>query len=148
MAKLVSSTFLCRDKLVLVEKAVRDRCIAVDTAVAKERPVAPDVFERFEIDIAEKNFLAVMRSLGQNTAKGVGKKRSAPELKALARCRLATDVARFKADPIYDRNVNSIGDGMRALNRAPGIVLRDTELGLLRWMPADRRRIEQNMCAL
>ena len=37
---------------------------------------------------------------------------------------------------------------MGPLDGAPGVVLRDPELGLLRGMPSDGGRIEQNACAL
>ena len=49
---------------------------------------------------------------------------------------------------IHHRHVHAVGDGVGALNGAPGIVLRLAELRFLRGMPADRGGIEQNLRAL
>ena len=83
-----------------------------------------------------------MRRFGQHAAKRIAKKRSAPEFQSMARSRFAPYIPGFKSDSIHYRNINSIGDGMSALNRAPGIVLRLAELRFLRRMPANRRRIK------
>src|SRR5689334_15934227 len=48
------------------------------------------------------------------------------------------------AHSIYHADIDAVSDGMRALNGAPRVVLRSTELGLLRRVPADCRRIEEH----
>src|SRR5215471_4991206 len=63
-------------------------------------------------------------------------------------CRLTANVSGFEADAIYHRYINSVRDRMRALNRPPGVVLSDTEFGLLSRMPTYRRRIKQYIRAL
>jgi len=45
------------------------------------------------------------------------------------------DFAMLQADAIHAGNINSVGDGVGALNRLPGIVLRRAKLRLSR-MPA------------
>ena len=85
-------------------------------------------------------------AFGQHATEGIAEKRSAPEFEALARSRLAADVAGFKSDAVHHRDIDAVGDGMGALDGAPGVVLGHTELGLLRGMPADCGRIEQH-CA-
>src|SRR3954454_4462368 len=89
-----------------------------------------------------------MRSFGEHTPERIAKKRSAPELQALPGCGIPANVAGFKTNAIHDGHIHTISNSMGALNRAPGIVLRDTELSLLRRMPSDSGWIEQNICTL
>src|ERR1019366_2372239 len=86
----------------------------------------------------------VMRRLSQYATKWIAEKRSAPEFKALARCGISLNVAGFKANAIDDAHINAIGNRVSALNRSPGVMLRDSKFGLLRRMPSDGRRIKQN----
>src|SRR4051812_5657710 len=51
------------------------------------------------------------------------------------------------ADPVHHRDIDAISDSVRALDRPPGVMLRGSILFLLRWMPADRGRVEQYLCA-
>ena len=62
--------------------------------------------------------------------------------------RLAADIAGFEADAVHHADVDAVGDGVGALDGAPGVVLRRAELGLLGGMPADGGGIEQNARAL
>jgi hypothetical protein len=71
--------------LILIEQAVGDGSITIDTAVAQERPVAADVFQRLQVDIADQDFFAVMGGFGQYTAKGVAEERATPEFESRAR---------------------------------------------------------------
>ena len=54
---------------------------------------------------------------------------------------------RLESDAVRRGDVHAVGDGVAALDRAPGVDLRRAELGFLRRMPADRRRIEQDLRA-
>src|SRR5580658_601361 len=89
-----------------------------------------------------------MRPFRQHPTKRVAEKRSTPEFKPLSLRRIATNVAGFKAHPIHHGHVNAVRDRVTALDGSPGIVLGDSELGLLRGMPADGGRIKKNGCAL
>ena len=51
------------------------------------------------------------------------------------------------ADAVRRRDEHAVGDRVRALDRAPRVDLRRAELRLLGRMPADRRRIEENVGA-
>ena len=44
----------------LINYAAGDWPVGVDAAVAQERPIAANVFERFQIDIADQDFLAIV----------------------------------------------------------------------------------------
>ena len=132
----------------LVDQPVCDRPIGVDATVAQEGPVAANVFQCFQIHIADENLLAVVRGFGEHSAEGIAEERSAPELESLAGGRLAANVAGFEADSVHDRDVDSVGNRVRALDGAPGIVLSDAKLGLLRRMPSDGRRVKENRRAL
>ena len=130
----------------LIQQAICNRCVAVDPTVAKEGPVAADLFERFQIDITHEYLFTIMRPFRQHAAEGIAEEGSAPELESLTGSRLAAHIACFETDPIYDCYVDSVCDGMSSLDRAPRVVLRDTEFRLLGGMPADRGWINR-MCA-
>ncbi len=53
----------------------------------------------------------------------------------------------FESDAIDHGSVHAVGDGVTALNGAPGIELRRTELRLLVGMPANACRIKNGLCA-
>ena len=50
-------------------------------------------------------------------------------------------------DAVGGRDEDAVGDRVRALHRPPGVDLRRAALRLLGRMPADRRRIEQDLGA-
>ena len=54
----------------------------------------------------------------------------------------------LQAHAIHARHIDAVGNGVRALNRLPSLILRRAELGLLGRMPANRRRIKQRLRAL
>jgi hypothetical protein len=47
-----------------IEQTIADWGIRVDAAVAQKRPVAADVFEGLQVDVAHQNFFAVVRGFG------------------------------------------------------------------------------------
>src|SRR5262245_30327339 len=49
------------------------------------------------------------------------------------------------SDPVGDRDINSVGDGVRALDRLPRRMLALAVFGLLARVPADGGRIKQNL---
>ena len=122
--------------------------VAVDAAVAQERPVAADVFHHTEVNFADQNFFLVVRGLGDDAAERIAEERCAPEFQAISGSGIAPDVSGFVSHTIYHRDVHAVGDGMGALDGAPGVVLRLSELRFLRGMPADRGGIEQDLGAL
>ena len=76
-----------------------------------------------------------------DAAERIGDERVAEELDAV-RARLV-----LVADAIRRRDEHAVGDRVRALHRAPRVHLRAAELRFLARMPADRRRIEQDVGA-
>lgn len=46
-----------------IKKAARDSVVCINPAVTKEGPIAPDVFEVFQIDFAEENFFFVKKDM-------------------------------------------------------------------------------------
>ena len=61
-------------------------------------------------------------------AEGIGDERISPEFQS----GVALGLAAFEAHAIDDRDINAVGDGVSALNGAPGIELRCAELALSR----------------
>ena len=73
-------------------------------------------------------------------AEGIGDEGIAPELDAA--------VGRaFEADAIDGGDVDAVGDGVGALDGAPGVELRRAVLRFFRRVPADGRGIEENVRA-
>src|SRR5208282_5014675 len=60
--------------ILLINQAVRDGRIGVDAAVAQEWPVAANVFQRFQIDVADQDFLTVVRGFGEHAAEWIAEK--------------------------------------------------------------------------
>jgi len=87
-------------------------------------------------------------SFGDDNAKRIAEVRASPEFEARAWGGLAADIAVFFPDAIDDGDENTVGNGVGALDGAPGIVLRFAELGFLCWVPADGGWVEQHVCAL
>ena len=50
-------------------------------------------------------------------------------------------------DAVHHRHEDAVRDRVRALDRLPGVVLRGVHLGRLVELPADRRRIEEDLGA-
>src|SRR5690348_15215529 len=130
-----------------VQEAMRDGTVAVDAAVAQERPVATNVLELPQVHFTDQNVFVVVWRLRQHLAEGVAEKRTAPEFQASTGRTLAANVAGFVTHTVDYSDVNTISNGMRALDGAPGIVLCVPVLRLFRRVPADRSRIEQHVCA-
>ncbi len=78
-------------------------------------------------------------ALGEETTTGIGHEAAAPELDA-ARSGLA-----LVADPVDRADVDSVGDGVAALDRLPGRLLLGPVLFLLGGKPADRGGIEEDL---
>jgi hypothetical protein len=57
-----------------VKHAAGDGSVTVDSAVAKEGPVAANVLDMMQINLAKQNLFLVVRSFREHAAKGVAKK--------------------------------------------------------------------------
>jgi hypothetical protein len=125
-----------------------DAGIAVNATVAQKRPVAPDIFQMFQIALADEDFFFIVRGFHDDPSQWIAKKRSAPEFQALALSAVAIDIAELMPYSIDHGYKNPVGDGVRSLDGAPGIVLDGAKLGLFVGMPADRGGIEQNIRTL
>src|SRR6202171_2749903 len=123
----------------MVEEALLDAAIRVDTAVAEEGPVAAHLFDARQIDLADQDLLLVGRRFDDDDAEGIAEEGSAPELEA----RVA-----LVADAVHRRDVDAVGDGVPALDRAPRVALGDAVLRFLVRVPADGRRVEDHRRAL
>src|ERR1039458_9529086 len=117
---MITGRYLHGRLLPSIQEPAGNRRISVDSPVAQKRPVAADVFESFQIHVAYKDFFPVVRGFSDDAAKGIAEERRAPEFESLAGSGLATDVPGLEADSIHHRNINSIRDGVRALNGTPG----------------------------
>src|SRR4029077_19158945 len=124
---------LCGFCASIAKPAVEDRRIGVNSAVAKERPIAAGFFAPGRIAFDDQDFFLGGGSFGKNLPERVRDEGVAPELQAgISRVGPA-----FESDAIHDGGEDSIGNGVRALNGAPGVELRCAELSFLAGMPAD-----------
>src|SRR5579862_8962395 len=101
-----------------------------------------------QVHLAEKDFFFVSRALDQHPPKWIAKERSAPEFQSFAWSGVAANVSGFKAHAIHHPDIDSVSNGVRALNRAPRIVLGHSEFSLLVGMPSNCSWIKQNARAL
>src|ERR1700723_110653 len=122
----------------LAEPTAEDRLVRIHAPVAQERPIAAGFLAFRGIAFDHEDFFLVLRGLGHHLSERVGDKGIAPELKPGITCR----VPALKAHPVYDRDIDSVRDGVTALNRFPGVELRCAEFRFLCRMPADARGIE------
>jgi hypothetical protein len=67
-----------------VEEALGDGGVGVDAAVAEERPVAADIFEGLQVDVADQNFFAVVRGFDEDSAEGIAEEGCAPKFESVA----------------------------------------------------------------
>ena len=124
-----------------INQPVHDLPIAVDPAVAQEGPVAPDTLQVSQIAFHDQDLFLLAGCFTEHNTKRVAYKRSAPKLQS-------TFGRAFVAHTIHCGYVDPIGNGMGALHRSPGIMLRVPVLSFLSRVPPDGGRIEQNFGAL
>ena len=55
----------------LIEEPVGDAGVAVDAAVAEERPVAANIFELLQVALADEDLFLIMRGFDNDTAEGI-----------------------------------------------------------------------------
>src|ERR1051325_11237305 len=124
------------------QKPVLNAAGGVGAAIAQERPVAADLFDSPEIDLCQDRRL-FFSGLGDEDAERVAHERMAPELDAGS---LAAEP--LVADAIHRGDPAAVRDRVASLDRLPGVELLRAVLRLLRRMPADCRRVQQNVRAL
>src|SRR5262249_54703202 len=110
--------------------------------------VAANVFQLLKIALADQDLLFIMRGLYDDSAKRIAEEGAAPEFQALALGAVTANVAEFMPDAVYRSDKHAVSNGVRPLNRAPGIVLRGSEFSLFIRMPADCGGIKENVCSL
>ena len=132
-----------KETSLFAEPAVGDGLVGVDAAIAEEGPIAAGLFRLRGIAFDDQNFFLIVGSFFQDAAERIGNERVAPEFEAgIAFFRFA-----FEADAVHNCNINAVGDGVRALNGAPGIKLRGAKFGFFARMPADAGGIEDDLRA-
>src|SRR5713226_5083057 len=130
-----------KSALLFVQPAVQYGWIGVDAAVAQKRPVAASFFALCGVAFNHQNFFLIVGCLGNNLAEGVSDKGISPEFQSrVSLFRLA-----FESYAIHHGSVHTVGNGMSALNRFPGVELCGAELRLLVRVPADAGGIENHL---
>src|SRR5262249_5509448 len=132
-----------KKKPLFAEPAVENRLVRVYAAVAKKRPVAARLFGFLRVAFDDEDFFFLATRLRDDLAKRISDEGVAPELKA----RIILGGIAFVTDAVHDSDVRSVGNCVSALNRAPCFQLRCAVLGFFLRMPADARRIEDNLRA-
>ena len=126
----------------IVEEALRQAAVGVDAPVAQERPVAPHLLDARPVDLDDEDLLALRPRLGEHHPLRVAAERGAPELEPGGR-----RVRPLEADAVDGRDVDAVGDRVAALHGAPGVALRRALGLLLGGVPADGRRVEDQLGA-
>src|SRR5262249_399193 len=91
----------------------------------------------------DENFLFVVGSFGNESSERIGNEGISPKLQT----RVTVSGLALEANAVDDGDINAVGDGMSALNGAPGIELRCTEFRFFVRMPADAGGIEDDLRA-
>src|SRR5205807_7708831 len=119
--------------------------VGIDPSVTQERPPPAHLLDAAEIDLRDHDRLAVPRRFRDHRPERIREERRAPELDAVPIPSVARSFMSYAVDGSY---VATVGDGMAALDRAPGVELLGAVRRLLIRMPADGSRIEQHGGAL
>src|SRR5438270_1979003 len=106
-----------------IQKPMHNAAVTINAAVAQERPVAADIFKMLQIALADQDFFLVVRGFYDDPPEGIAKKRSAPKFQAFALGTIAANVAELVSHAVDHADKNAVGDGVCALDGAPGIVL-------------------------
>src|SRR2546422_5716874 len=126
----------------LVNHPFRNILISVNPAIAQKRPVRALRVDLAEIAFCHQNGLFRDAGLRNDLSRRVGDEALPPELNAAPRISVRR---RLMSDAVGDRDINAVGDGVRALDRLPRRMLALAVFGFLAGMPADRGRVEQNL---
>src|SRR5688572_26360781 len=131
-----------RDRSVLAEP-LRDVRVGVDAPVAEERPAGAHRIDLGEIDLLDEHDLAIHGRAHEDASVGAGDEALAPELDAARAARV-----RLESRAVHGDHEAAVRDGMPALHGLPGPMLALAVLRLFLGMPADRRRIDEDLGAL
>ncbi len=101
----------------------------------------PRLLDPRHVDFDSEDRFLVGWRLRDHHPKGIDHERAPPELDPA----LAPAVGPLQAHAVHRRHVTPVGDGVAALDRTPGVELLRSVLGFLRRVPADRRRIAQDV---
>ena len=115
--------------------------IGVDAAVSQERPIAPHPLARPPIAFDDEDGLRIVRCDGQHAAHRIRDEGAAPESDAGSRSALELLVA----DAIHADHEETVGDRVRTLDGMPRVALGGVDGRILFELPADRRRIEEDV---
>ena len=100
-----------------VDEALRDGAVGFDPAVSEEGPPPPMVLENLTAARHGKHFISVARGFGEHLPLRTAHEGLTPEIH--------TGLAgAFVADTIDGGDVDTVGDRVATLDRAPGVVLR------------------------
>src|SRR5260370_1653236 len=124
-----------------IEQPLLNSRVSVDPAVAQERPVRPMLVYTGPVDFANHDFFPIDRTFGDDLAVRSANETLPPKFNPVAASRC------FVTDPIRRRHVAAVRDRVTSLNCFPGRMLRRARFFFLARMPADRRRIKNNLRA-
>ena len=125
--------------MLFVEEAFRQGTEFFDAAVAKERPPAAHIFRAFHIDINDlDDFFVLLSAVKEFTLRACDKGAS-PKLDAVG---LSAGVG-FVARAVNGDNGKSVGHGVTALYRCPGLALAFLFLGRIATFVADGGGVDE-----
>src|SRR5437773_538236 len=124
-----------------IEQPLLNSAVGVNTTVAQKWPVRPILVHTSPVDFANHNFFPIARTFRDDLAVGSADKTLSPKFNPVAASWC------FVTDTIRRRYVAAVRDRVTALNCFPGRMLRRARFFFLARMPADRRRIKNNLGA-
>src|SRR5205823_10268820 len=116
----------------IIEEPPGDAVVRIDAPIPQEGPPATHLLDAPEVDLGDEERLTIGRGLRDDHAERIRQERRAPELDPVA------PGYTLVAHAVHRRHVAAVGDGVAALDRAPGVELLGAVRRLLLRVPADR----------
>ena len=126
-----------------IAEAIGEPLIGVDPPIAQEGPIAPDALDGAAIALDDEHRLRIVGCHREHAPHRIGDEGAPPE---------ADPVADRALEPLVTHAIHAddeepVRDRMRALDRVPGVALRRVDGLALVELPADGRRVEEDVRA-
>src|SRR4051812_38209841 len=122
------------------EIATEDRGVGIDATIAEEGPVSARLLDEPRIAAGDEH-RGIGARLGKDSAERIADEGVAEELQSVRA------LFRLESNAIGRSDEHAVGDGVRALDRAPRFHLGLAELRFLGRVPTDRRGVEKHLGA-
>ena len=111
-----------------IDKPPRNRPVRIDAPVAQEWPVAARILHQLQIHLANQNLLRSCAAFATTRPNGSAMKLPPQNSSPGPSARLPSTSPCSMAHAVHRGHVNAVGNGVRALDRLPRLILRRAKL--------------------